>query len=83
MHADFLTFLLRLFPHFAEEFLLGAQRVSRLTPLEVDLLFQLSDLAGGKGRITMKTIDMLAPMEEGSMPYNIATQQEVCDRLFI
>ncbi|XP_076820244.1 electrogenic aspartate/glutamate antiporter SLC25A12, mitochondrial-like [Clavelina lepadiformis] len=59
-----------------EEFLLGAQRVSRLTPLEVDLLFQLSDLAGGKGRITMKTIDMLAPMEEGSMPYNIATQQE-------
>uniref|UniRef100_H2ZH15 EF-hand domain-containing protein n=1 Tax=Ciona savignyi TaxID=51511 RepID=H2ZH15_CIOSA len=60
-----------------EEFLLGAQRVSRLTPLEVDVLFQLSDLCGGKGHITTKTIDMIAPLEEGSMPYSIATQQQV------
>uniref|UniRef100_H2ZH14 EF-hand domain-containing protein n=1 Tax=Ciona savignyi TaxID=51511 RepID=H2ZH14_CIOSA len=59
-----------------EEFLLGAQRVSRLTPLEVDVLFQLSDLCGGKGHITTKTIDMIAPLEEGSMPYSIATQQQ-------
>uniref|UniRef100_F6X4B8 EF-hand domain-containing protein n=2 Tax=Ciona intestinalis TaxID=7719 RepID=F6X4B8_CIOIN len=58
------------------EFLLGAQRVSRLTPLEVDVLFQLSELCGGKGRITMRTLDMITPLEEGSMPYNIATQQE-------
>nr|CAB3266167.1 calcium-binding mitochondrial carrier protein Aralar1-like [Phallusia mammillata] len=62
-----------------EEFLLGAQRVSRLTPLEVDLLFQLCDLAGGKGYITMKTLDMITPLEEGTMPYNIATQQKTID----
>jgi len=48
-----------------------------MTPLEVDLLFQLSDQCGGKGRITGKTIDLIAPLEEGSMPYNIAFQQEV------
>jgi len=61
-----------------EEFLLGAQRVSRMTPLEVDLLFKLSDFCGGRhaGRINMKSLDLLAPLEEGSMPYNIAHQQE-------
>jgi len=69
--------MLTLFPFLAEEFLLGAQRVSRLTPLEVELLFQLSDLCGDKGRISMKTLDMITPLEEGSMPYNIATQQKV------
>ena len=65
--------------NFSEEFLLGAQRVSRMTPLEVDLLFKLSDFCGGRhaGRITMKSLDLLAPLEEGSMPYNIAHQQEV------
>ena len=66
---------------FLEEFLLGAQRVSRMTPLEVDLLFQLSDLCGDKGRITGKTLDSIAPLEEGSMPYNIAFQQEVRESL--
>ena len=51
--------------------------MSRMTPLEVELLFRLSDLCGDKGHISEKTIDMIAPLEEELMPYNIAVQQEV------
>ena len=57
--------------------MLGAQRVSHLTPLEVDLLFRLNDLRGGKGRITMTTLDYMTPCDEGTMPYHIAAQQKV------
>lgn len=65
--------------YFAEEFIVAAQRVSRITPMEADILFNLAMLAGKrKGRVTMEELDEITAMEEGSMPYNIAAQQEVC-----
>lgn len=61
-----------------EEFIVAAQRVSRITPIEADILFNLAMLVGErKGRVTMAELDEITAMEEGSMPYNIAAQQEV------
>lgn len=60
--------------------MIACQRISRLTPLEVDILFTLSGLRKHGlhgGHLTMKDIDEIAPLEEGSMPYHIATQQDV------
>jgi len=59
-----------------DEFMLGAQRVCHMTPLEVDLLFRMADLNGGQGRIDMDIIDCITPLEEGTMPYHIADQQK-------
>lgn len=59
-----------------DEFMLAAQRVSHMTPLEVDLLFRLSDLSGGKGRIDVDIIENITPSDENSMPYQIAENQK-------
>lgn len=62
----------------SEEFIVAAQRVSRITPIEADILFNLAMLVGErKGRVTMVELDEITAMEEGSMPYNISQQQEV------
>jgi len=55
--------------------MIAAQRISQLTPMEVDILFTMSDLYEANGRITMKDIERITPYEEGVLPYNIATQQ--------
>ena len=60
-----------------DEFMLASQRISRLTPLEVDLLFRMADLQGGQGRITMALLDNITPNQHGTMPYHIADQQKV------
>ena len=57
------------------EFMIAAQRISQLTPMEVDILFTMSDLYEANGRITMKDIERITPFEEGVLPYNIASQQ--------
>ncbi|XP_039267502.1 electrogenic aspartate/glutamate antiporter SLC25A12, mitochondrial-like [Styela clava] len=63
-----------------EEFIIAAQRVSRITPLEADILFHLASLLGHRhGKITMKELDQIGALEEGSMPYNIVAQQEVLE----
>jgi len=59
-----------------DEFMLASQRISRLTPLEVDLLFRMADLQGGQGRITMALLDNITPNQYGTMPYHIADQQK-------
>ena len=55
--------------------MIAAQRISQLTPMEVDILFTMSDLYEANGRITMKDIERITPYEEGVLPYNIASQQ--------
>lgn len=45
-----------------EEFLYAAQQMSQLTPLEVDILFQLAScLQMGNGRIVYSDIEKIAP----------------------
>ena len=53
----------------------AAQRISQLTPLEVDILFTMADLNETTGRITMEDIDRITPFEEGVLPYSMALQQ--------
>ena len=55
--------------------MIAAQRISQLTPMEVDILFTMSDLYEANGRITMRDIERITPFEEGVLPYNIASQQ--------
>ncbi|XP_075683858.1 electrogenic aspartate/glutamate antiporter SLC25A13, mitochondrial [Rhinoderma darwinii] len=58
-----------------EEFVLAAQRFGQVTPMEVDILFQLADLYESRGRMTMADIERIAPLEEGALPYNLAEAQ--------
>ncbi|XP_063777425.1 electrogenic aspartate/glutamate antiporter SLC25A13, mitochondrial isoform X2 [Pseudophryne corroboree] len=58
-----------------EEFVLAAQRFGQVTPMEVDILFQLADLYEPRGRMTMADIERIAPLEEGALPYNLAEAQ--------
>ncbi|XP_032807532.2 electrogenic aspartate/glutamate antiporter SLC25A13, mitochondrial-like [Petromyzon marinus] len=58
-----------------EEFVLAAQRFGQVTPMEVDILFQLSDLFEPTGRVTLADIERIAPLQDGAMPYNLAEAQ--------
>ncbi|XP_069504648.1 electrogenic aspartate/glutamate antiporter SLC25A13, mitochondrial isoform X2 [Ambystoma mexicanum] len=58
-----------------EEFVLAAQKFGQVTPMEVDILFQLADLYEPRGRMTLSDIDRIAPLEEGALPYNLAEAQ--------
>uniref|UniRef100_A0A8C1AM00 Solute carrier family 25 member 13 n=1 Tax=Cyprinus carpio carpio TaxID=630221 RepID=A0A8C1AM00_CYPCA len=55
-----------------EEFIIAAQRFGQVTPMEVDILFQLADLSE---RVGLFDIEMIAPLEEGALPYNLAEIQ--------
>ena len=44
-----------------EEFLHSAQMMSQITPLEVDILFQLADLLHQTGRIVYADLSAIAP----------------------
>uniref|UniRef100_A0A671R155 Solute carrier family 25 member 13 n=1 Tax=Sinocyclocheilus anshuiensis TaxID=1608454 RepID=A0A671R155_9TELE len=55
-----------------EEFIIAAQRFGQVTPMEVDILFQLADLSE---RVGLVDIEMIAPLEEGALPYNLAEIQ--------
>ncbi|XDV34855.1 hypothetical protein PO909_004960 [Leuciscus waleckii] len=58
-----------------EEFIIAAQRFGQVTPMEVDILFQLADLSEPRGRVGLVDIEMIAPLEEGALPYNLAEIQ--------
>uniref|UniRef100_A0A4W4HCW3 EF-hand domain-containing protein n=1 Tax=Electrophorus electricus TaxID=8005 RepID=A0A4W4HCW3_ELEEL len=58
-----------------EEFIIAAQRFGQVTPMEVDILFQLADLSEPRGRVGLVDIDKIAPLEEGALPYNLAAVQ--------
>ena len=53
------------------EFMVAAQRISQLTPLEVEILFAMADLGEADGKMTMVDIERITPFEEGVLPYNI------------
>ncbi|XP_053326733.1 electrogenic aspartate/glutamate antiporter SLC25A12, mitochondrial [Spea bombifrons] len=58
-----------------EEFANSANKFGQITPLEIDILFQLSDLFNATGRLTLTDIERMAPLEEGALPYNLAEIQ--------
>ncbi|XP_069373023.1 electrogenic aspartate/glutamate antiporter SLC25A13, mitochondrial isoform X2 [Paralichthys olivaceus] len=58
-----------------EEFIMAAQRFGQVTPMEVDILFQLADLSEPRGRVGLMDIEKIAPLEEGALPYNLAEVQ--------
>ncbi|XP_062385529.1 electrogenic aspartate/glutamate antiporter SLC25A13, mitochondrial [Sardina pilchardus] len=58
-----------------EEFIIAAQKFGQVTPMEVDILFQLADLVEPRGRVGLADIDKIAPLEEGALPYNLAEVQ--------
>uniref|UniRef100_A0A8C7MW50 Solute carrier family 25 member 13 n=1 Tax=Oncorhynchus kisutch TaxID=8019 RepID=A0A8C7MW50_ONCKI len=58
-----------------EEFIIAAQRFGQVTPMELDILFQLADLSESRGRVGLVDIDRIAPLEEGALPYNLAEVQ--------
>ncbi|KAK5911390.1 hypothetical protein CgunFtcFv8_005569 [Champsocephalus gunnari] len=61
-----------------EEFIVAAQRFGQVTPMEVNILFQLADLSDPRGRVGLVDIEQIAPLEEGALPYNLAEVQRQC-----
>uniref|UniRef100_G3NUD4 Solute carrier family 25 member 13 n=1 Tax=Gasterosteus aculeatus aculeatus TaxID=481459 RepID=G3NUD4_GASAC len=57
-----------------EEFI-AAQRFGQVTPMEVNILFQLADLSEPRGCVGLVDIEQIAPLEEGALPYNLAAVQ--------
>ncbi|XP_034401186.1 LOW QUALITY PROTEIN: calcium-binding mitochondrial carrier protein Aralar2 [Cyclopterus lumpus] len=58
-----------------EEFIVAAQRFGQVTPMEVNILFQLADLSEPRGCVGLVDIERIAPLEEGALPYNLAEVQ--------
>ncbi|XP_015667350.1 calcium-binding mitochondrial carrier protein Aralar1 [Protobothrops mucrosquamatus] len=58
-----------------EEFSQSAIKFGQVTPLEIDILYQLADLYNATGRLTLADIERIAPLAEGALPYNLAELQ--------
>ncbi|XP_059962460.1 electrogenic aspartate/glutamate antiporter SLC25A12, mitochondrial isoform X3 [Mesoplodon densirostris] len=58
-----------------EEFAQSAIRYGQVTPLEIDILYQLSDLYNATGRLTLADIERIAPLAEAALPFNLAELQ--------
>ncbi|XP_067112440.1 electrogenic aspartate/glutamate antiporter SLC25A13, mitochondrial [Osmerus mordax] len=58
-----------------EEFIMAAQRFGQVTPMEVDILFQLADLSEPRGRVGLVDIKKIAPLQEGALPFHLAEVQ--------
>lgn len=58
-----------------EEFVHAANKFGQITPMEIDILFQLSGLHSQTGRLNLADIERIAPLEEGALPYNLAEVQ--------
>ncbi|KAI4871966.1 hypothetical protein NFI96_021270, partial [Prochilodus magdalenae] len=64
-----------------EEFVNAANKFGQITPMEVDILYQLSGLHTHSGRLNMADIERIAPLEEGALPYHLAeVQRQHTDR---
>ncbi|XP_012691870.1 calcium-binding mitochondrial carrier protein Aralar1 [Clupea harengus] len=57
------------------EFIQAANKFGQITPMEIDILYQLSGLHSHSGRVTFADIERIAPLEEGAMPYHLAEVQ--------
>ncbi|XP_018540306.1 electrogenic aspartate/glutamate antiporter SLC25A12, mitochondrial [Lates calcarifer] len=58
-----------------EEFVHAANKFGQITPMEIDILYQLSGLHSHSGRLNHTDIERIAPLEEGAMPYHLAEAQ--------
>uniref|UniRef100_A0A8D3AU21 Solute carrier family 25 member 12 n=1 Tax=Scophthalmus maximus TaxID=52904 RepID=A0A8D3AU21_SCOMX len=58
-----------------EEFVHAAIKFGQITPMEIDILYQLSGLHSHSGRLNHADIERIAPLEEGAMPYHLAEAQ--------
>ncbi|XP_061736021.1 electrogenic aspartate/glutamate antiporter SLC25A12, mitochondrial-like isoform X1 [Nerophis ophidion] len=55
-----------------EEFVHAANKFGQITPMEIDILYQLAGLHSHTGRLNHADIERIAPLEEGAMPYHLA-----------
>ncbi|XP_026150358.1 calcium-binding mitochondrial carrier protein Aralar1 isoform X1 [Mastacembelus armatus] len=55
-----------------EEFVHAANKFGQITPMEIDILYQLARLHSHSGRLNLADIERIAPLEEGDMPYHLA-----------
>ncbi|XP_076602428.1 electrogenic aspartate/glutamate antiporter SLC25A12, mitochondrial-like isoform X1 [Chaetodon auriga] len=58
-----------------EEFVHAANKFGQITPMEIDILYQLVGLHSHSGRLNHADIERIAPLEEGAMPYHQAEAQ--------
>ncbi|KAL7384810.1 hypothetical protein ABVT39_009228 [Epinephelus coioides] len=58
-----------------EEFVRAANKFGQITPMEIDILYQLVGLHSHSGRLNHADIERIAPLEEGAMPYHLAEAQ--------
>ncbi|CAJ1079381.1 calcium-binding mitochondrial carrier protein Aralar1 isoform X1 [Xyrichtys novacula] len=58
-----------------EEFVHAANKFGQITPMEIDILYQLVGLHTHSGRLNHADIERIAPLEEGAMPYHLAEAQ--------
>ncbi|KAM9487290.1 electrogenic aspartate/glutamate antiporter SLC25A12, mitochondrial-like [Clarias gariepinus] len=59
-----------------EEFVNAANKFGQITPMEVDILYQLSGLHTHSGWLNLTDIERIAPLEEGALPYHLAEVQK-------
>lgn len=59
-----------------EEFVHAANKFGQITPMEIDILYQLSGLHSPSGRLNFTDIERIAPLEEGCLPYHLAETQK-------
>ncbi|XP_019110774.2 calcium-binding mitochondrial carrier protein Aralar1 [Larimichthys crocea] len=55
-----------------EEFVHAANKFGQITPMEINILYQLVGLHSHSGRLNHADIERIAPLEEGAMPYHQA-----------
>ncbi|XP_061697038.1 electrogenic aspartate/glutamate antiporter SLC25A12, mitochondrial-like [Syngnathoides biaculeatus] len=58
-----------------EEFVHAANKFGQITPMEIDILYQLAGLHTHSGRLNHSDIERIAPLEEGDMPYHLVEAQ--------
>ncbi|KAK3574509.1 hypothetical protein QTP86_008554 [Hemibagrus guttatus] len=58
-----------------EEFVHAANKFGQITPMEIDILYQLVGLHSQTGRLNLADIERIAPLEEGALPYHLAEAQ--------
>ncbi|CAH1775700.1 unnamed protein product [Owenia fusiformis] len=65
-----------------EEFLHEAQKCTQITPMEINIMFQLVDCLHQTGRVSFPDLEAIAPLEIEKMPYRIqakAIQEKIED----
>uniref|UniRef100_A0A8C8MM30 EF-hand domain-containing protein n=1 Tax=Oncorhynchus tshawytscha TaxID=74940 RepID=A0A8C8MM30_ONCTS len=59
-----------------EEFAHAANKFGQVSPMEIEILYQLSGLHSHFGCLNFADIERIAPLEEGALPYHLAELQK-------